>query len=101
MVVLLDPASSIISTGSIVRTEMVRPQRVSHAGADDLVGAAVLAGHPPVVAFMGHADISTTMIYVHHVPRHDAAERLALIVSQNVSRTPQNSEQPELARAAP
>jgi hypothetical protein len=26
---------------------------------------------------MGHADIATTMIYVHHVPQIDAAERLA------------------------
>lgn len=26
---------------------------------------------------MGHADIATTMIYVHHVPRHDAADRLS------------------------
>ena len=29
-----------------------------------------------VKAFMGHADIQTTMIYAHHVPQHDAAERL-------------------------
>ena len=29
-----------------------------------------------VKAYMGHADIQTTMIYVHHVPRHDAADRL-------------------------
>jgi hypothetical protein len=26
---------------------------------------------------MGHADIAATMIYVHHVPRHDAADRLS------------------------
>lgn len=25
---------------------------------------------------MGHADVQTTMIYVHHVPAADAAERL-------------------------
>jgi integrase len=30
-----------------------------------------------VKAFMGHADISTTMVYVHHVPQVDAAERLS------------------------
>ena len=29
-----------------------------------------------VKAFMGHADIQTTMIYIHHVPQHDAADRL-------------------------
>jgi integrase len=33
-----------------------------------------------VKAYMGHADIQTTMIYVHHVPRHDAATRLSAIV---------------------
>jgi len=26
---------------------------------------------------MGHADIATTMIYVHHVPQVDAAEQLS------------------------
>jgi site-specific recombinase XerD len=30
---------------------------------------------------MGHADISTTMIYVHHVPQVDAAERLSRLVA--------------------
>jgi integrase len=30
-----------------------------------------------VKAYMGHADIGTTMIYVHHVPQHDAADRLS------------------------
>lgn len=33
-----------------------------------------------VRAFMGHADISTTMLYVHHTPQHDAADRLSRIV---------------------
>lgn len=33
-----------------------------------------------VKAFMGHADISTTMVYVHHVPQHDAADRLSRLV---------------------
>ncbi len=33
-----------------------------------------------VKAYMGHADIQTTMIYVHHVPRHDAAARLSAAV---------------------
>jgi integrase len=30
-----------------------------------------------VQAFMGHADITTTMIYVHHQPQHDAAAKLS------------------------
>ena len=30
-----------------------------------------------VKAYMGHADIATTMIYVHHVPQVDAAVRLS------------------------
>ena len=29
---------------------------------------------------MGHADIQTTMIYIHHVPQHDAAERLSQLL---------------------
>jgi integrase len=33
-----------------------------------------------VSAYMGHADIQTTMIYVHHVPKRDAAERLGRLV---------------------
>ena len=34
-----------------------------------------------VKAYMGHADIQTTMIYVHHVPQHDAAKRLSRTVA--------------------
>ena len=29
---------------------------------------------------MGHADISTTMIYVHQVPQHDAADKLSALI---------------------
>ncbi len=43
-----------------------------------------------VKAYMGHADIATTMIYVHHVPQLDAAEKLsrALDVSQDATASP-------------
>ncbi len=34
-----------------------------------------------VKAYMGHADISTTMTYVHHVPRMDAADQLSRLVA--------------------
>lgn len=33
-----------------------------------------------VKAYMGHEDISTTMIYVHHVPRHDGADKLSALL---------------------
>jgi integrase len=40
-----------------------------------------------VQAFMGHSDIKPTMRYVHHVPKHDAAERFSrFVASQTVSR---------------
>jgi len=35
-----------------------------------------------VKAYMGHAEITTTMIYVHHVPQHDAAAKLSAAVAQ-------------------
>jgi integrase len=38
-----------------------------------------------VMAMMGHADISTTMIYVHHVPQHDAAARLTALLEQDAA----------------
>jgi integrase len=38
-----------------------------------------------VRAYIGHADIQTTMVYVHQVPQHDAAERLSRLVSQSVT----------------
>lgn len=34
-----------------------------------------------VQAYMGHADIQTTMIYVHFVPKIDAADRLSRLVA--------------------
>jgi len=30
-----------------------------------------------LMAYGGHAELATTMIYVHHVPQHEAADRLS------------------------
>lgn len=35
-----------------------------------------------VRAYMGHADVQTTMIYIHHVPQHDAADKLGALVAK-------------------
>jgi integrase len=46
-----------------------------------------------VKTFMGHADIATTMIYVHHVPQHDAATRLgAVLHRERAMRRPESAE---------
>jgi integrase len=34
-----------------------------------------------VKAYMGHAHIETTMVYVHHTPQHDAADKLSTLIS--------------------
>ena len=38
-----------------------------------------------VKAYMGHADIATTMIYVHHVPQVDAAEKLSAALRETTT----------------
>jgi hypothetical protein len=44
---------------------------------------------------MGHADIKTTMRYVHHVPKHDPAERFSRFVNGQLG----VSEQPRVRRS--
>ena len=46
-----------------------------------------------VKAYMGHADIATTMIYVHHVPQHDAADKLSKAL--HVAASPASGERNE------
>jgi hypothetical protein len=38
-----------------------------------------------VKAYMGHADIQTTMIYVHHVPQNDAADKLSRLLESSMN----------------
>jgi len=44
-----------------------------------------------VKAYVGHADIATTMIYVHHVPQIDAAEKLSRALRVAASPEPSNA----------
>lgn len=44
-----------------------------------------------VMAMMGHADISTTMIYVHHVPQIDAAAKLTALLGRGAGAQPASS----------
>jgi integrase len=53
-----------------------------------------------VKAYMGHADIATTMIYVHHVPQHDAAAKLSAAVNQAASTGGLGVDPAELPEAA-
>ena len=54
------------------------------------LGAKVFPLHD-LQAYMGHANIETTMIYAHHVPKRDAAKRFGEAIEQakaeNVTRT--------------
>ena len=38
-----------------------------------------------VKAYMGHADIQMTMIYVHHVPQNDAADKLSRLLEASIN----------------
>ena len=37
-----------------------------------------------VMAYMGHADVQTTMIYIHHMPRRDDADKLSRLLAANI-----------------
>ena len=50
---------------------------------------------------MGHADIATTMIYIHHVPQLDAAERLSGALSKSATVGPAVVVEPVAQEAAP
>ncbi|HET6570928.1 MAG TPA: tyrosine-type recombinase/integrase [Solirubrobacterales bacterium] len=47
-----------------------------------------------VKAYMGHADIQTTVIYVHHVPQVDAAEKLSAALREASAGPPVPSARP-------
>ena len=54
----------------------IRVHDLRHTFGTLTVQAAPLSG---VQAWMGHAHVQTTMIYVHYVPQHDAPDRLTRV----------------------
>jgi integrase len=55
-----------------------------------------------VQAYMGHADIQTTMQYAHHVPKHDAAQRFTEAINREKETVPESVENvsPTVSRTA-
>lgn len=53
-----------------------------------------LAGVSQALLTVGSADIATTMIYVHHVPQVDAAERLSRALAGDRSAEALSAEAP-------
>jgi integrase len=52
-------------------------------------GTLAIQTYPPSVvqAYMGHADLQTTMRYIHHQPQHDAASRLTELIEERAGCT--------------
>jgi hypothetical protein len=39
---------------------------------------------------MGHSNLQTTMRYIHHKPKHDAAQKLSALIDSEVGNLPEN-----------
>ncbi len=89
-------------TGAVLSQDALRPRyrrALERAGLKPLrfhdlrhtFGTLAVQAFPlsDVKAYMGHANIETTMLYVHHVPQHDAADKLSALVAaaENVDPT--------------
>jgi integrase len=86
--VFLGPRRAVINDSRLRRRfyEALSQAGLDHMRFHDLrhtFGTLAVQAFPlsDVAAFMGHRDIETTMIYVHHIPRVDAAERLARVLT--------------------
>ena len=86
--VFLSPRRRVLNDSRLRRRfyEATKRAGLAHLRLHDLrhsFGTLAVQAFPltDVAAYMGHADIETTMIYIHHVPKTDAASRLASVVS--------------------
>ena len=105
--VFIGPTGGVVDDSKLRRRyyaalERAKLQRLNFHSLRHTFGTVAVQAFPltDVKAFMGHADIQTTMVYVHHVPQHDAADRLGRLVEassdaleQSVSRTVSRTEQ--------
>jgi integrase len=95
--VFCDPAGETLNDGAI-RGALYDALKAAHVDRDrgtgqlfrfhDLrhtFGTLAVQAFPlsDVKAYMGHADIATTMLYVHHQPQHAAADRLGQLVTDS------------------
>jgi integrase len=87
--VFVSPSGEYLEDSALRRRfyEALKAAKIKHLRFHDLrhsFGTLAVQVFPlsDVKAYMGHADIATTMIYVHHVPQHDAAAKLSAAVAQ-------------------
>ena len=91
--VFVSPTGGYIDHSATVRAykralRMAGLRTIKFHGLRHSFGTLAVQGFPlsDVQAWMGHADIATTMRYVHYVPKHDAAQKLSrLLGSANVA----------------
>lgn len=93
--VFVSPTGGYIDHSTISRTfkaTLTRAglRRVRFHDLRDSFGTLAVAIYPisDVQAWMGHADIQTTMRYVHHTPKREAAERLGALIDGGESVAP-------------
>lgn len=74
-------SAAAMLTACLIELKRVRIHDLRHSYCTMAVRAYRL---DEVKAYAGHVDIATTQRYVHHIPQHDAADRLSALVAAAV-----------------